>query len=327
MFAHSSCPDAAATAASSTTTVSAARPAPRRPPRCRRRGRAAPRQCRRGLHDDATGLGIDRWQVRRRWRRGVPTSRAPLRASSGSPAAARPCGAPLRRAAREAAAARPGAAAGARPRAHLARWRPWGGQYIGRVPALALPSLCAVCRSWSRGRVCGACFERFAPAVVRCPRCALTGRGACALRRLRARPAAVRSRRGRRRLRVSVGWPRGGAEVSRRARPGAGPRPTPGRNGSAKRTAASPALIVPMPLGPAAPARARLQPGLGAGAARGSPPAPSRGRPRAGAHARRSAADEPATRAPRHERARRLRCRGACAGTPAGPATWRSWTT
>ena len=31
-----------------------------------------------------------------------------------------------------------------------------------------------MCRSWSRGRVCGACFERFAPAVVRCPRCALT---------------------------------------------------------------------------------------------------------------------------------------------------------
>ena len=50
-------------------------------------------------------------QARRRWRRGVPTSRAPLQASSGSPAAARPCGAPLRRAARAAAAARPGAAA------------------------------------------------------------------------------------------------------------------------------------------------------------------------------------------------------------------------
>ena len=34
------------------------------------------------------------------------------------------------------------------------------------------PSQCAVCRSWDRGRLCGACLERFAVAQPRCRRCA-----------------------------------------------------------------------------------------------------------------------------------------------------------
>lgn len=37
----------------------------------------------------------------------------------------------------------------------------------------AVPSLCAVCRGWGRGRVCDECLERFAPALPRCERCGL----------------------------------------------------------------------------------------------------------------------------------------------------------
>lgn len=37
----------------------------------------------------------------------------------------------------------------------------------------ALPGVCAVCDSWSRGRLCEACVERFARTARRCPRCAL----------------------------------------------------------------------------------------------------------------------------------------------------------
>ena len=44
-------------------------------------------------------------------------------------------------------------------------------------PALAdvfaLPSQCAVCRSWSRARLCGACVQRFAAPTPRCRRCAI----------------------------------------------------------------------------------------------------------------------------------------------------------
>ena len=36
-----------------------------------------------------------------------------------------------------------------------------------------LPSQCAVCRGWSRARVCPACIDRFARPAARCPRCAL----------------------------------------------------------------------------------------------------------------------------------------------------------
>ena len=46
----------------------------------------------------------------------------------------------------------------------------------------ALPSLCAVCHGWGRGRVCETCLARFAQAVPRCPRCALEvppGAGVC----------------------------------------------------------------------------------------------------------------------------------------------------
>jgi ComF family protein len=42
-----------------------------------------------------------------------------------------------------------------------------------RFTARAVPSLCAVCRGWGRGRVCVACLDRFAPALPRCMRCGL----------------------------------------------------------------------------------------------------------------------------------------------------------
>jgi ComF family protein len=44
--------------------------------------------------------------------------------------------------------------------------------------ALRLPSLCAVCRGWGRGRVCAECLTTFAARAPRCERCALpTGAG------------------------------------------------------------------------------------------------------------------------------------------------------
>ncbi|MED5617928.1 ComF family protein [Ideonella sp. BN130291] len=36
-----------------------------------------------------------------------------------------------------------------------------------------LPSLCAVCHRWARGRLCNACLTRFGSAVPRCLQCAL----------------------------------------------------------------------------------------------------------------------------------------------------------
>jgi ComF family protein len=36
-----------------------------------------------------------------------------------------------------------------------------------------LPGQCAVCRRWTRGRVCGACVQRFAPSAHRCVQCGL----------------------------------------------------------------------------------------------------------------------------------------------------------
>jgi len=45
---------------------------------------------------------------------------------------------------------------------------------VGVAPIDArLPSLCAICHGWGRGRLCGLCTERFSPAVERCSRCAL----------------------------------------------------------------------------------------------------------------------------------------------------------
>jgi ComF family protein len=35
------------------------------------------------------------------------------------------------------------------------------------------PSLCGICRAWGRGRLCADCLERFAAPVPRCRRCAL----------------------------------------------------------------------------------------------------------------------------------------------------------
>jgi ComF family protein len=45
-----------------------------------------------------------------------------------------------------------------------------------------LPSLCAICHGWGRQRVCAACRARFAPAQLRCRRCAIesvNGRRLC----------------------------------------------------------------------------------------------------------------------------------------------------
>lgn len=50
------------------------------------------------------------------------------------------------------------------------------GDAAGAAPdfgAAALPGVCAVCRSWGRGRVCRRCIDRFAAPVQRCRRCAL----------------------------------------------------------------------------------------------------------------------------------------------------------
>lgn len=41
------------------------------------------------------------------------------------------------------------------------------------LPSFGLPSLCAVCRRWSQGRLCRACLGRFAQPVPRCEGCAL----------------------------------------------------------------------------------------------------------------------------------------------------------
>jgi ComF family protein len=47
----------------------------------------------------------------------------------------------------------------------------------GRAPLRALlarvPSRCAVCHAWPAQRLCADCLDRFAPAVPRCPTCAL----------------------------------------------------------------------------------------------------------------------------------------------------------
>jgi len=50
-----------------------------------------------------------------------------------------------------------------------------GGQYIEPMPLSMphLPSLCAVCRRWSAGGLCGDCLQRFADVAVRCVQCAL----------------------------------------------------------------------------------------------------------------------------------------------------------
>ena len=50
------------------------------------------------------------------------------------------------------------------------------------TPPRRWPSLCAACRSWGLGRVCGDCRDRFAPIVARCRHCALQvpeGVGTC----------------------------------------------------------------------------------------------------------------------------------------------------
>jgi len=44
---------------------------------------------------------------------------------------------------------------------------------LGHAIASRGPSLCAVCHGWGRGRVCADCLDRFAAPVPRCRRCAL----------------------------------------------------------------------------------------------------------------------------------------------------------
>jgi ComF family protein len=44
---------------------------------------------------------------------------------------------------------------------------------LPRLPAPALPSLCAVCRGWGPQRLCADCIRRHAAPLARCRRCAL----------------------------------------------------------------------------------------------------------------------------------------------------------
>lgn len=44
---------------------------------------------------------------------------------------------------------------------------------LAGTPAALVPTQCAVCHGWGRERICGACTQRFMPAVPRCIRCAL----------------------------------------------------------------------------------------------------------------------------------------------------------
>ena len=123
--------------------------------------------------------------------------------------------------ARRASAAR--AATGSTPRAVLRSLAAIAAQYIdamlatrwaradalGAAIALRGPSLCAVCRSWGRGRVCAACLARFAARVPRCARCALPANAATPVcGSLPDRCAAVRRRARRARLspRHGTGW-------------------------------------------------------------------------------------------------------------------------
>jgi len=53
------------------------------------------------------------------------------------------------------------------------RWPNAVADALRHAIALRGPSLCAVCRSWGRGRVCATCLDRFAAPVPRCRRCAL----------------------------------------------------------------------------------------------------------------------------------------------------------
>src|SRR5664279_3028875 len=53
------------------------------------------------------------------------------------------------------------------------RWPSTKAEALGARIAAGGPSLCAVCRSWGRGRVCASCRARFGAAMPRCHRCAL----------------------------------------------------------------------------------------------------------------------------------------------------------
>lgn len=53
------------------------------------------------------------------------------------------------------------------------RWPNAVADALGHAIASRGPSVCAVCRGWSRGRICASCLDRFAAPVPRCRRCAL----------------------------------------------------------------------------------------------------------------------------------------------------------
>jgi ComF family protein len=61
--------------------------------------------------------------------------------------------------------------------------------------AAGLPSLCAVCRRWSGGRVCEGCLQRFAAVQPRCLQCGvqLEGASRCGACVLRADPPVQRT--------------------------------------------------------------------------------------------------------------------------------------
>ena len=69
----------------------------------------------------------------------------------------------------------------------------WLGAASARAALGGGLAACAVCRGWGAPRLCGACVARFAAPLPRCERCALeVPAGVATLRRLPARPAAVR---------------------------------------------------------------------------------------------------------------------------------------
>jgi ComF family protein len=103
-----------------------------------------------------------------------------------------------------------------------------------------------VCRSWSGARICPPCFSRFAPAVARCPRCALPGGGETCGECLRDPPPFERAVAS-----VDYAWPWDGLIAAFKFRDKLDLAPSLARHlASVTRTsrAPRPGLVVPVPL-------------------------------------------------------------------------------
>ena len=268
--------------------VVALRPAPGGPPRRARRAAAARGERRRSVRRRcAARAGRPRRAAPRRRPRG-PTSRRSPRAAALTIArrsrmrrATSACsqGGSAARARRRNAAS--SAAASSRTRglgAGRAR-QAWRASILSRCrcPRSPTSSLCranAPCAAAGRARACARpVVQRFAAPTPRCRRCAIDVPagvdvcGACLLR-----PAPVRRRARRRRLRLPVGRAGAAPEVPCRARPGRCAGRAAARRRATARRCAAPDLAAAGAAVRRAPARARLQPG------RGRSPAASRAR-------------------------------------------------